>query len=95
MSNNLFRRIRTNDVVLVLSRYVGGTLPEAQRKFRCSHGAGMDPAADGTGIWGEWIATGLTDRIEAYMIDPASLPAGGADDVLRQLHSDAAGRVAT
>jgi hypothetical protein len=85
MANALFRRIAANDVVVVLSRYVGGTAPMAQRRFRCSHGAGMDPAAEGTGIWGAWAATGRSDRIESYMIDASALPTGEPDDVLRQL----------
>lgn len=98
MANQLLRRIEPGEEVVVLNRYTGGTLPAASRTFRCSHGAGMHPLQEGTGIWGTWVATGCQDRIEAYMIDaefggtrspagPASIPSPDAQvrDTLLQL----------
>jgi hypothetical protein len=72
MANQLLRRIQSGEEVVVLNRYTGGTLPAASRTFRCSHGAGMHPLQEGTGIWGTWVATGRQDRIESYMIDAES-----------------------
>jgi hypothetical protein len=70
VSNNLLRRIAAGDHVVILSRYAGGgTVAEALRVFRCSHGAGMHPTEEGTGIWGTWAKTGVSDRIESYMIE--------------------------
>lgn len=58
----------------VLSRYVGGgVLPAVARRFVCSHGAGMDPAQAGTGIWGTWEASGDEGRIEVHMVDRTAL----------------------
>jgi hypothetical protein len=72
MANQLLRLIEPGEEVVVLSRYTGGTLPPAARTFRCSHGVGMHPLQEGTGIWGSWSATGRQDRIESYMIDAGS-----------------------
>jgi hypothetical protein len=72
MANQLLRRIEPGEEVVVLSRYTGGTLTAAARTFKCSHGAGMHPLQEGTGIWGSWVATGRQDRIDSYMIDAAS-----------------------
>jgi hypothetical protein len=90
MANQLSRRIEQGEEVVVLSRYTGGTLPPKARTFRCSHGPGMHPAQEGTGIWGSWVSTGREDRIESYMIDAGSFAGtttGGTDvaATLRQL----------
>lgn len=87
MANQLLRRIEPGEEVVVLSRYTGGTLPAAARTFRCSHGAGMHPLQEGTGIWGSWSATGRQDRIDSYMIDAGSSGASSrAESTLAPSH---------
>lgn len=75
MANQLNRALRPNDEIVVLSRYTGGTLPPRLRTFRCSHGAGMHPTQEGTGIWGRWSVSGKEDRIDSYMIEACCAPA--------------------
>jgi hypothetical protein len=78
VSNKLLRRIAPGAHVVVLSRYAGGgTVAEGLRVFRCSHGAGMHPTEEGTGIWGTWAKTGVSDRIESYMIEKLHQPQTG------------------
>jgi hypothetical protein len=72
MANQLLQRIEPGEDVVVLSRYTGGTLPAAARTFRFSHGAGMHPLEEGTGILGSWVTTGRQHRIESYMLDAES-----------------------
>ena len=93
MANQLFRCIEQGEEVVILSRYTGGTLPPKARTFRCSHGPGMHPAQEGTGIWGCWVSTGREDRIESYMIDASNCApsaTAGADvaSTLRQLRGN-------
>ncbi len=72
--NSLQRDIRPGEVVIV-SAYYAPPEQQADRRFKCYAGAGLDAKSFGRRIVGRWLGTQLPDSIVGAWIDPTETAA--------------------